>query len=473
MWYLNEEVAMQDEVVEQPGSHEPTEFRKTPKKAALSGWIGSALEYYDFAIYAQAAALVFPAIFFPSGNPTVALIASLATYGVGYVVRPIGAVVLGHWGDVYGRKNVLVLAMLLMGVSTFAVGLLPTYGQVGILAPALLVLMRLIQGFAVAGELGGASAMIVEHAPFGRRGYYASFALQGTQAGTILGAAVFLGLSAALPDEAFQTWGWRIPFLLSFVVVIAGYVIRRRVDETPAFRTEEEHQEIPKAPIVQVLHESPANVARAVCMAFANVIGTTTAVFGAAYATQAAYGIGMSTTTYLWIPILANIVAIILIPFFGDLSDRIGRRPLSIFGSLAGGVLAYPYLWAISQNNVVLTVVLAILMWGIMYQVWNATFASFFQELFPTRTRVTGFAISQNLGLMVIAFLPTVFALIAPPGSNVPLIIGIITFGLTVISAIAAWSARETHRIHLNDLGQPDAQPVPREEFMRFRAAAM
>jgi MFS family permease len=123
MWYLNEEVAMQDEVVEQPGSHEPTEFRKTPKKAALSGWIGSALEYYDFAIYAQAAALVFPAIFFPSGNPTVALIASLATYGVGYVVRPIGAVVLGHWGDVYGRKNVLVLAMLLMGVSTFAVGL--------------------------------------------------------------------------------------------------------------------------------------------------------------------------------------------------------------------------------------------------------------------------------------------------------------------------------------------------------------
>src|SRR6187551_2208012 len=157
--------------------------RHQSKLAAASGWIGSALEYYDFFIYATAASLVFPQIFFPSENPRTAIIASLATYGVGYIARPVGAFVLGHWGDRHGRKNVLVLAMLLMGVSTFAVALLPTYGQVGILAPVLLVLLRLVQGFAVAGELGGASAMIVEHAPFGRRGYYASFALQGTQAG--------------------------------------------------------------------------------------------------------------------------------------------------------------------------------------------------------------------------------------------------------------------------------------------------
>src|ERR671938_159715 len=244
---------MQDELIEQPGSHEPTEFHKTPKKAAASGWIGSALEYYDFFIYAQAAALVFPNIFFAKGNPQVAIVSSLALFGVGYVARPLGAFVLGHWGDTHGRKNVLVLCMLLMGLSTFLVALLPTYQQVGLLAPALLVVLRLVQGFAVGGEISSPRAMIVRHAPFGRRGYYASYTLQGVQAGQILAAAVFLPLAAVLPEDQFQSGGWRIPFLLSAVVVLAGYVIRRRVDETPAFQEEAAHGEVPKAPIVQAV----------------------------------------------------------------------------------------------------------------------------------------------------------------------------------------------------------------------------
>src|SRR3954464_8340848 len=209
-------------------SHEPKGTHQS-KKAAASGWIGSALEYYDFFIYATAASLIFPQIFFPSGNPTVAIVASLATYGVGYVARPIGAFVLGHWGDTHGRKNVLILCMFLMGFSTIAVGLLPTYQQVGILAPILLVILRLIQGFAVAGEISGARSMILEHAPFGRRGYFASFTLQGVQAGQLLAAAVFLPLAAYMPADAFHSWGWRIPFLLSVVVIIAGYIIRREV----------------------------------------------------------------------------------------------------------------------------------------------------------------------------------------------------------------------------------------------------
>src|ERR1700750_2060546 len=220
--------------------HEPHGVHQT-RKAAASGWIGSALEYYDFFIYASAAALVFPQIFFPSGNPTVAIVASLATYGVGYVARPIGAFFLGHWGDTHGRKTVLLVCMFLMGISTMAVGVLPTYQQVGILAPILLVALRLIQGFAVAGEISGASSMILEHAPFGRRGYYASFSLQGVQAGQILAAAVFLPLAYYLPRESFNSWGWRVPFLLSFVVIIAGYIIRREVAETPAFAEEGEH----------------------------------------------------------------------------------------------------------------------------------------------------------------------------------------------------------------------------------------
>ena len=183
---------------------------------------------------------MFPTIFFPSDNPQVGIVASFATFGVGYVARPIGAFVLGHWGDTHGRKTVLVLCMLLMGGSTFAVALLPTYSAIGIWAPVLLVALRLIQGFAVGGEISGASAMILEHSPFGRRGYFASFTLQGVQAGQIIAAAVFLPLSAIMSKEAFESWGWRIPFLLSALVVVAGYVIRRRVDETPAFQEESE-----------------------------------------------------------------------------------------------------------------------------------------------------------------------------------------------------------------------------------------
>src|ERR1700712_7343 len=212
--------------------------RQQSKRAAASGWIGSALEYYDFFIYATAASLIFPQLFFPSVDPTVAIIASLATYGVGYVARPIGAFVLGHIGDTHGRKNVLLVCMFMMGFSTLAVGLLPTYQQVGLLAPALLVLLRLVQGFAVAGEISGSSCMILEHAPFGRRGFFASFTLQGVQAGQILAAAGFLPLAHYMPEAALNSWGWRIPFLLSFLVIIAGWIIRREVDETPAFAEE-------------------------------------------------------------------------------------------------------------------------------------------------------------------------------------------------------------------------------------------
>src|SRR5215217_1490651 len=188
-----------------PTEHEPHGEHQS-KKAAASAWIGSALEYYDFFIYATAASLIFPQLFFHSGNPTVAIVASLATYGVGYVSRPIGAVVLGHWGDTHGRKYVLILCMFLMGFSTIAVGLLPTYEQVGILAPILLVICRLVQGFAVAGEIAGASSMTLEHAPFGRRGFFTSFTLQGVQAGQILAAAVYLPLAAFMPTEQFNSW---------------------------------------------------------------------------------------------------------------------------------------------------------------------------------------------------------------------------------------------------------------------------
>jgi MFS family permease len=453
-----------------PAEHEPHGKRQS-RKAAASGWIGSALEYYDFFIYATAASLVFPQIFFPSGNPTVAIVASLATYGVGYVARPIGAFVLGHWGDTHGRKTVLLVCMFLMGFSTMAVGVLPTYQAVGVLAPVLLVAVRLIQGFAVAGEISGASSMILEHAPFGRRGYYASFSLQGVQAGQIMAAAVFLPLAAYLPKTQFMTWGWRIPFLLSVFVIVAGYIIRREVEETPAFAEEGAHGEIPRSPIAQAFELSWDDMLRVVCMALMNVIPVVATIFGAAYAVQPAYGIGFKPDVYLWIPVIGNIIAILVIPYVGNLSDRIGRRPPIIIGSLAAGLLSFAYLYAIRIHNVTLAVFLSLLMWGVLYQGYNAVFPSFYPELFRTRVRVTAMAIAQNVGTTITALLPALFAAVAPPGSaHVPLTVGAIAFGVTVIAAGAAVSARETYRIHLNDLGLRDAVPVPKPDYERIRA---
>lgn len=452
-------------------ANEP-EGRRQSKKAAASGWIGSALEYYDFFIYATAASLIFPQIFFPKGDPAIAIIASLATYGVGYVARPIGAFVLGHMGDTRGRKQVLVLCMFLMGFSTIAVGLLPTYDQIGLWAPALLVLCRLVQGFAVAGEISGASSMILEHAPFGRRGFFASFTLQGVQAGQILAAAVFLPLAHYMPTDQFNSWGWRVPFILSFIVIIIGWIIRREVDETPAFTQEGAAK--PRSPVTEAFKHHAPDMLRVVLMSLMNVIPVVATIFGAAYAVQPAYGIGFHKDVYLWIPVLGNILAVLVIPLVGNLSDKIGRRPPMIVGSVLAGLLAFGYLYAISIGSMPLAICMSLLMWGIVYQGYNAVFPSFYPELFPTRTRVSAMAISQNVGTAITAMLPAVFAAVAPPGStNIWLTVGALAFGITVISAVACYTARETYRLAMNDLGKPEAAPVPEGEYMRLRDEAL
>ena len=453
--------------------HEPA-GRHQSKKAAASGWIGSALEYYDFFIYATAAALVFPQIFFPSENPSVAIIASLATYGVGYVARPIGAFVLGHLGDTHGRKNVLILCMFLMGFSTLAVGFLPTYAQVGLLAPALLVILRLIQGFAVAGEISGASSMILEHAPFGRRGFFASFTLQGVQAGQILAAAVFLPLAHFMPDEAFNSWGWRIPFLLSFVVIIAGWIIRREVDETPAFTEEAAHQAVPRSPVIEAIqtnwprhdprhlhgadehhpgrhHRLRRRLRRAGRLRHRLPQGRLPLDPGAREHPR------LRRDPLRRQPLRQDR------PASPDHRRRARRGPALLRLPLCD-----------LDPHVPLAILMSLLMWGVVYQGYNAVFPSFYPELFPTRTRVSSMAISQNIGTTITALLPVLFASVAPPGTlNVPMIVGSIAFAITVIAAAAAWSARETYRVHMNDLGDPKAVPVPKAEYDRLRAAAI
>ena len=490
---------MTDTFIEPAGSHEPTKHPKTPKTAAASGWIGSALEYYDFFIYAQAAALVFPTIFFPAGNAQTGIVASFAIFGVGYVARPLGAFVLGHWGDTHGRKNVLVLCMILIGLSTFLVAFLPTYETAGLLGPILLTALRLIQGFAVGGEIAGASAMILEHSPFGRRGYFASFTLQGVQAGQILAAAVFIPLARLMPPEMFQSIGWRIPFLLSAVVVVAGYLIRRKVNETPAFEEEVDRNEVPKAPLVLAVKNNGVDMLRVFCMSLANCVSIAALVFGLTFATSQAYGIGMAPDTFLWITVLGNVVAVILIPFVGNLSDRIGRKPVLYIGILGPAVLIIPYLHFVAAGNVPMTFLFAILVFGILYQGYNAVFPSFYQEMFPTKTRVTGFAVPQNIGTAATALLPALYAALAGPTSgcltdtkpavfngtsecvaaaetvhsDVIWTVGGVTIGLCLIAFVAALTARETYRVHLNDLGNKHAVPVPKEEYAEMRRKAI
>lgn len=443
-----------------------------PRRAALSGWIGSVLEYYDFFIYATASALVFPQLFFPTQSPQIAIVFSLATYGVGYIMRPIGAFVLGHMGDTKGRKAVLILCMYLMGFSTLAVGLLPTYEQIGILAPLLLVLMRLIQGFAVAGEIVGASSMILEYAPHGKRGFYSSFALQGVSAGQLIAAAVYLPFAHFMSDETFLAWGWRIPFLASLIVIIIGVLIRRQVDESPVFRQERQEGQLTKAPISEAFRKGWKDIVRVTVMAAMNVVPAVTSIFGAAYAVQPAYGIEFSKDVYLWIPIIGNALAVITIPFVGKLTDRIGRRPPIIVGALACGLMSFVYLYMISQHNVAGAIIASLLMWGIFYQGYNGSFPSFFPELFSPRYRVTAMAIALNIGVALTSLLPSIFAVIAAPGtSNIPIIVGSITLAVTAAAALCAWLSPETYRVRTEDLGKKDAVAMSDHDYSIERAS--
>ena len=257
-------------------------------------------------------------------------------------------------------------------------------------------------------------------------------------------------------------------------MIIAGFIIRREVEETPAFKEEEGEAAKPVSPIVDAFQNTWPDMIRVACMALMNTIPVVTTVFGAAYAVQAAYGIGFHKDVYLWIPVLGNIVACVVIPFVGNLSDKIGRRPPVIFGALGAGLLSFGYLYAISIHSVPLAILMSVLMWGIVYQGYNSVFPSFFPELFPTRTRVTSMAISQNVGTTITALLPALFATVAPPGAtNIPLVVGSIAFAVTVIAATAAWSARETYRVHMNDLGKRNAVPVDKAAYERLRAESL
>ncbi|WP_082797770.1 MFS transporter [Collimonas arenae] len=421
----------------------------SPRKAALASWIGSAVEYYDFFIYGTAAALVFGKIFFPSFDPVAATVAAFATFGVGYVTRPIGAVLLGHIGDRYGRKKVLTFTLLLMGVSTFTVGLLPTYGQVGIAAPIMLVILRMLQGVSAAGEQAGANSMTLEHAPAHRRAFFTSFTLSGTQAGLILATLVFLPISA-LPEEQLLSWGWRIPFFLSAIVVLVGIWVRRTLPETPAFEQEKSHKKA-KLPLAVLLRDHKKNLARVIFAAQISVVSTIFSVFTLSYAVNTMH---IARATMLTVLILANVVALAAIPAFAALSDRIGRKPVFIFGALGSACLIWPYLWCISQANIPLIFVFGLLLSGVVYSAANGIWPSLYGEMFNTQVRLSGMAIGTQIGFALGGFAPTISAAILGQGVNGWMPVAIFVSATSIISAISVATARETYRTPMSELGK-------------------
>jgi MFS family permease len=427
-----------------------------PRKAALAAWIGSALEYYDFFIYGTAAALVFGKIFFPASDPATGTLLALATFGVGYLARPVGAVLLGHVGDRFGRKKVLVFTLLLMGVSTFLVGCLPTYREVGVLAPVLLVVMRLLQGLSAAGEQAGANSMTLEHAPPHRRAYFTSFTLSGTQAGQILATAVFLPV-AALPEDQLLSWGWRVPFWFSVVVVGVGFWIRRSLEETPAFQQEARHGQVAKLPLAILFRDHWADVLRVV---FAAVVAVVSTIFGVYALSFAVNTVKVPRAEMLWVGVLANVVALAAIPAWAKLSDRIGRRPVFVFGALGSGVFVFVYLWSISTANTALIFLTGVLLSGVLYSAANGIWPSFYGEMFDTRVRLSGMAIGTQIGFAIGGFSPTIATAISGKGRDGWPPVAWFTLACCVVAAVAALTARETYRKQMHELGRKDKTRV-------------
>ncbi|MCH6160774.1 MFS transporter [Streptomyces marispadix] len=429
-----------------------------PRKAAIAAWIGSALEYYDFFIYGSAAALVFPKVFFDPDDPASATLISLATFGVAYAARPVGALVLGHFGDRLGRRKIMVLTLILMGLSTFAIGCLPTYAQVGTAAPVLLVLMRVLQGLSAAGEQASSNSMTLEHAPEHRRGYYASFTLNGTQAYQILATLIFIPV-AALPDDQLYTWGWRIPFLLSAVVAVVGYVIRRKLEETPVFQQVSANNEVARMPLLRLARDHWADVLRVIAAALIATVSTIFTVWALSFATSDS--VGIEDSAMLWVGVVSNAVALLAIPLLARLSDRVGRKPVFLFGALGSAVMMFVYLWAISTGSVPLVFVTGIVLFGLVYSASNGIWPSLYGEMFSAQVRLSGMAVGTQIGFAISGFAVGFAQQIAGPGGDDWGSVASFTAAFCVISAIAVATGRETHRVPTAELGLGAAARTP------------
>ncbi len=418
--------------------------RPPMKRVALSVVIGTTIEWYDFLIYGAAAALVFAPLFFPGADPVAGTLLAFSTFAVGFGARPIGGIVLGHFGDRLGRKKMLVLSLTMMGLATFVIGLLPTYDQIGVWAPILLVLMRLIQGFGVGGEWGGAVLTAVEYATPEKRGLYGSLPQVGVPAGLLLSTLAFLAVSQ-LPEDDFLSWGWRIPFLISIVLVAIGLFIRLKLTETPAFERVKQNRTEVKVPLVTALKTYPKQIALAtgsmvstggyfyVVNTYALTYGTTTGAF--------------SRNEMLVAVLVSAVVTVIALPYFGALSQRHGRRRMILIGLGSMAVWIFPTFLAVDSGNLTL-LVLVYAVGAVLFSVSYGPQATFIAELFDARVRFSAASTSFQMGVLLGGALAPIIAaaLFAASGTSLAVAAYVCALSLVSFACVLAVSQHSIER---------------------------
>jgi len=408
--------------------------------------VGTIIEWYDFLIYGTAAALVFNKLFFPNLDPLAGTLAAFATYAVGFGARPLGGIIFGHYGDRLGRKTILMLTMIIMGIGTFLIGCLPTYGQIGIWAPALLVVLRLLQGIGVGGEWGGAVLMVVEHAPAGKRGLYGSLVQIGFPAGVAASTGTFLML-ATLPEADFLSWGWRVPFLFSAVLIAVGLFIRLRIAETPAFQKIKEEQDVARIPLADLLANHRRELLISIGLKISEVAWVyVMTVFIIAYG---AGNLGLPRTLILNAILAAALLEFATMPLFGWMSDKVGRRLMFIAGALVSAVCAFAVFALLGTKNPTVVVVSIAVIVSLTHAIMFGPEAAYLPELFGTKTRYTGCSIGCQVAAAISGGLAPVVAtgLLGWTGATWP--ISIYLVALAAITLAAALASKETKDLDL------------------------
>ena len=381
--------------------------RESVRRVALASMVGTSIEWYDFFIFGTASALVFGRLFFPTFSALAGTLAAFASFAVGFVARPVGGLIFGHIGDRRGRKTTLVLTLTMMGLATFAMGLLPSYASIGVWAPILMVLLRFVQGLAVGGEWGGAVLMATEHSGGERRGFFGSFAQMGSAVGGLMSTGIFL-LMQQLPEDDFVSWGWRVPFLFSIVLVFVGLFIRLRIMESPVFAQVKEARRVVKVPAVELLRTEARNVLLAAGLYLAHgVLFYAMTVYTLAYTTNV---YGLAQNTYLIGVTAAGAVQMFTIPFLGALSDKVGRRAVIIFGTLFIIAFAVPLNFMITSRVPMLAWLAVIIGICVGHNSVYAPTAALYSEMFPAHVRYSGSSLGYQLGGAVAGFVPLVAA---------------------------------------------------------------